>query len=244
MMNKTAQRLLVVFSTLLLLVSVTVSAHAQHPTPFTGTWNTVTEKGEKFVISLRERSPNLADGSYYSLPGMTGSQPVLQTVGRIKGTVDGMVLRFTWRQEDGSQGAGRFTLSSDGESFEGTFSTTKNPDDTSGGTWNGTREHSFAGAWQGKFGGSLLTMIFQQAGNRVTGQLNANSADFGVIRDGIVADNTLRFTIVRPGRVLFNGSISPDEYVGIGELVLDAGGKSFTGHVLGTVTNGGTLIAR
>ncbi|HEX6189732.1 MAG TPA: hypothetical protein VFZ40_16775 [Pyrinomonadaceae bacterium] len=50
----------------------------------------------------------------------------------------------------------------------------------------------FAGAWQANFGGSVLTMIFQQTGDRVTGRLNANSADLGVIRDGKVVDNTLR----------------------------------------------------
>jgi len=137
MMKKTTQTLLLVFSTLLLLVCVTVNAYAQNLVRFAGVWNTVTDKGDKFVISL---------------PGMTGSQSGLQTVGRIKGTMAGDVLRFTWRQEDGGQGAGRFTLSSDGQSFEGTFSRTKNPDDTSGGTWNGMRRPYFGGVLHAKLG--------------------------------------------------------------------------------------------
>jgi hypothetical protein len=56
MMKKTTQTLLLVFSTLLLLVSVTVSAHAQNLVKFACVWNTVTDKGEKLVISLQERS--------------------------------------------------------------------------------------------------------------------------------------------------------------------------------------------
>ncbi len=100
----------------------------------------------------------------------------------------------------------------------------------------------FAGAWQTNFGGSHLTMIFQQTGDRLTGQLNANSADLGVIREGMVVDNTLRFKVVRAGRTP-NGANLPDEYVGTGELVMEAGGTSFKGTVLGVATSG-TFIGR
>jgi hypothetical protein len=267
MKKKTTQTLLLIFSSLLLLVSVTVSAHAksqpQDRANFSGVWNTVTNKGEKYLITLRhERSDyNAVIGSYHSLSGVTRSyqssdgsiygfvkvsastaQPIMQSAGSIKGTVEGNVLRFTWSQDNG-RGSGRFTLSSDGESFQGTFSATKNPDDTSGGTWNGTRVYSFAGAWRGKLGEAALELILQQAGSQVTGQINLNSVIFD-IKGGIAdANNTLRFTIVRPGKVLPNGARSPDEVLGTGELVMDRGGKSFTGKIL-NADSSGTRVGR
>jgi len=243
MMKKTTQTLLLVFSTLLLLVSVTVSAQGQpsNPPNFSGTWNTVTDKGEKFVITLRESSP-VVEGRYHSLGGVEGSDKQFG----LKGTVRDNVLRFTW-SSDKDRRAGRFTLSSDGQSFEGTYSTTTNPDDTSGGTWNGTRAPNFAGAWQGKLGESGLELILQQSGNRVTGQFNVNSNHDWIFKDGIVDDNnTLRFTVVRSPLALAQMGKrpdSPDEYVGSGELVMDKGGKSFKGTVLNTDTSG-TLIRR
>ena len=165
------------------------------------------------------------------------AEPVLQTVNSIKGTVTDNVLRFTWRQEVGGHGAGRFTMSSDGQSFEGTFSTTDNPDDTSGGTWNGTRAPNFAGAWSGKLGEGVMELILQQTGPHVTGQLRVNSADLGMIRDAIIDGNILRFQVVRPNKMPGR----PDEYVGIGELVMDKGSKSFKGTILGTSTSGTRL---
>jgi hypothetical protein len=259
-MKKTTQTLLLVFSTLLLLVTVTVSACAQAP-DFTGTWNTVTDKGKTIVITLEQNSRNYVTGYYLPIDGLTGSYqssdssingfvkvsastagPVLQNAGSIKGRVTGNALRFTWIQDRG-QGAGRLTLSSDGESFEGTFSATNNPDDTSGGTLNGTRRPSFAGAWQGKLGEGALELILQQAGSQVTGQVKVNSANLGVVREGRVVDNTLRFTVVRPGRPLPNGARSPDEVLGTGELVLDRGGRSFNGKILNADASG-TLVGR
>jgi hypothetical protein len=278
MMKKTTQTSLLVFSTLLLLVSVTASAQGQpanrparqSPTgsaqdrlrgnavSFTGTWNTVTDKGKKIVITLRhERAdPSVVTGDYLPSQGLTGSykpldgsingfvkvswraEPVLQTAASIRGKVTDNVLRFTWVQ-DNAHGAGRFTLSSDGESFEGTFSKTSNPDDTSGGTWNGTRQHSFAGVWHAKLGEAFLELIFQQAGTQVTGQVKMNSADMGIIMGGNVVGNTLRFTIMRLSRPGSSEFVN----VGNGELVMDKGGKSFKGTVLGTATSG-TLVGR
>ncbi|HEX6189734.1 MAG TPA: hypothetical protein VFZ40_16785 [Pyrinomonadaceae bacterium] len=240
-MKKTTQPLLLVFGTLLLLVSVTVSAQGQPPNSnnanFTGVWNTITDKGEKLVITLRHDSSDFSVviGSYHILGDVTDKPPD----GGLKGSVKDKVFRFTWSSHEGRR-AGRFTLSSDGESFEGTYSATKNPDDTSGGTWKATRAPKFAGAWQASFGGSHLTMLFQQTGDRVTGQLNANSADLGVIRDGKVVDNTLRFTVMRRAP---NAANLPDVIVGYGELVMEKGGKSLKGTVLGVATSG-TLIGR
>ena len=109
-----------------------------------------------------------------------------------------------------------------------------------------SRASSFAGAWQGKLGESGLELILQQNGNGVTGQFNVSSNHDWIFKDGIVIGNTLRFTVVlselgllhrgkRPG--------SPDEAVGVGELVMDRGSKSFKGTVLGAPTSG-TLIGR
>jgi len=266
MKKKTTQTLLLIFSSLLLLVSVTVNAHAkgqpQERANFSGVWNTITDKGAKFLVTLRhERSDyKTVIGSYHPVGGATGSYqpsdgsihgfvkvsastapPVMQSVSSIKGTVEGNVLRFTWSQDNG-RGSGRFTLSSDGESFQGTFSATKNPDDTSGGTWNGTRMYSFAGAWRGKFGEGGFELVLQQAGSQVTGRINLNSVIFD-IKGGIAdANNTLRFTIVRPGKVLPN-AILPDEVLGTGELVMDKGGKSFKGKIL-NVDVSGTRVGR
>jgi len=241
-MKKTTPSLLLVFCTLMLLVSVTVSAQGQPPNPnnanFTGVWNTITDKGENLVITLRhDRSDfSVVIGNYHILGDVT-DKPL---DGGLKGSVKDNVLRFTWSSDEGRR-AGRFTLSSDGQSFEGTYSATKNPDDTSGGTWKATRAPNFAGAWQANFGGSFLTMIFQQTGDRVTGQLNANSADFGVIRESTVDGNTLRFKVVRALRL---ANLQPsDQYLGTGELVMDQGGKSFKGTVLNVAVNG-TLLGR
>jgi hypothetical protein len=241
--KKKTQTLLLVFNTFLLFVSVTVSAQSQpagQPSNFTGVWNIITNKGEKLVITLRHDRSDLSVvvGSYHLL-GDVRDKPL---DGGLKGTVTDNVLRFTWSQDE-SRRAGRFTLSSDGESLEGTYSATRNPDDASGGSWNGTRQHSFAGAWQGKFGGGALELILQQAGQSVTGRLRVNSAELGEIRGGRVDGNTLRFNLVRPGRPVGNGANLPDEYVGIGELVLDKSGKSFNGKVLGAVTSG-TRVGR
>jgi hypothetical protein len=73
--------------------------------------------------------------------------------------------------------------------------------------------------------------------------VRANSADVGVIMDGSIVGNTLRFTVMRahhPG----DAQNSPYVYMGTGELVMGEDGKSFTGNVLGTATSGGTLVAR
>jgi hypothetical protein len=239
--KKTTQTLLLVLSPLLLLVSVRVSAQGQPgkplgPANFTGVWNTITDKGEKYVITLRhDRSDfSVVSGSHHLLGDLTDKPPD----GGLRGAVTDNVLSFTW-SSDKDRRAGRFTLSSDGQSFEGTYSATMNPDDISGGTWTGRRAPNFAGAWRAKLGEAVWELILQQRGDQVTGQVNINSANL-VIREGIVVDNTLRFKIMRVVPIRLN---SPVEYVGLGELVMERGGKSFTGTVLGTATSG-TLLAR
>jgi hypothetical protein len=237
-MKKTAQTLLLVFSTFLLLVSVAGIVHGQPSPPkavnFSGVWNTTTSKGEKLVIALRhDRSDFSVVGGSYHLFGDVTDKPL---DGGLKGTVTDNVLRFTWSQDEGRR-AGRFILSSDGESFEGTFSTTTNPDDTSGGTCKGSRQHSFAGAWQGQWGdGGASELLLQQAGEQVTGRFRVNSAELGLVKEGIVDGNTLRFKLFRPNQNPIAGK--PDEYLGVGELVMNAGGKSFKGTILGAAASG------
>jgi hypothetical protein len=84
-------------------------------------------------------------------------------------------------------------------------------------------------------------LILQQSGNEVTGQLNINSA-LHKVTGGKVVGNTLRFPIVR----LFERPPLPpiEQYAGDGELVMDAGGTSFTGNILGTALTGGKLVGR
>ena len=104
---------------------------------------------------------------------------------------------------------------------------------------------TFAGVWRTKSGEQIQfpELLFQQANNKVTGRLFANRPDFGLIKEGIVDRDTLRFQIWRPRPVSFNGRYVPDEYLGTGELVMDADGKSFRGTILGAAISG-TLIAR
>ena len=258
MINKRKRILFTFLSGIVLLMAGGISSSYAQGTPsdFSGTWNTVTGKGKKIVITLASVRRTNVTGTY-AQNGLTASykpvdgsvtafvkvsastaEPLLQTASSIRGTVTDNVLRFKWF-EDGSHGAGRFTMSSDGQSFEGTFSMTDNPDDTSGGKWNGTRAPNFAGAWSGKFGEGVMELILQQSGPQVTGQLRVNSADLGVIRDGIIDGNTLRFQLVRPNKMPGR----PDEYVVSGELVMDKGSKSFSGTILSASTSG-TRVGR
>jgi len=172
---------------------------------------------------------------------MTIDELGMQNASSITGTVTGNVLRFKWA-EDGGHGAGRFTMASDGQSFDGTFSMTDNPDDTSGGTWDGTRAPNFAGAWQTSVGGRIQfpDMVLQQAGNQVTGWLSAGRQELGMIREGVIDGMTLRFKVYRV-RTPTMPNAFPDQYVGEGELLMEKGSKSFKGTILGAATSGTRL---
>ncbi len=243
--------------------------------PFNGDWETtVTGRGIKFLMGLQQ-SRTTVTGRYQSGDG--------RFRGTILGTVKNNVLRFTWVEPSGAHGSGRLTLSADGRSFQGTFSTTDNPDDTSGGTWNGTTTRrpepgqrdergragkmteaefakklaeyegrmqnapvAFDGVWRVMSGAQYVfpEVLFQPAGSdKIVGHLFAGRPEMGVIREGVVVRNTLRFKVWRPGRPTFNGRISPDEYMGTGELVMGADGKSFKGTIIGAAISG-TRIAR
>ena len=155
---------------------------------------------------------------------------------RFEGVVSGNTLNFRVSPAVKDSDSGKFVMAQDGKSFTGNVG--------KGQAMTATVLANFAGAWQAKVGESTFLLVLQQSGTQVTGQVKANSGDVGVIREGIVVGNTLRFKIVRPSRTVGNGAILPEEYVGLGELVLDESGKLFTGHVLGMATSGGTLIGR
>lgn len=243
--------------------------------PFNGDWQTVTSKGRKLMMGLQQTRNNTATGRYESIDGAVR--------GTILGTVTNNVLRFTWVETNGSHGAGRLTLSADRRSFQGTFSTTDNPDDPSGGTWNGTTTKlnkpgpegprgtggkmseadlakaqaeyeerqknapaTFDGVWRTKSGDKIQfpeLLLQQVSSNKVVGRLYGNRPDLGIIKDGIVDRNTLRFTVWRPNPRAF-GIMLPDQQIGFGELVMDADGKSFRGTILGGAVTSATLIAR
>ncbi|MEP6787355.1 MAG: hypothetical protein ABJB40_02910 [Acidobacteriota bacterium] len=156
------------------------------------------------------------------------------------GEVSGNTLRFRVssllaRPEEPTT-TGEFVMAQDGRSFTGNVG--------KGTPVIATVLANFAGVWSAKWEeGTLLELILQQTGPQVTGQLRANSADLGIIMDGIVVGNTLRFKVMRP-RTPGESPNSPYVYSGTGELVMDEGGKLFTGHVLGAATSDVTLIAR
>lgn len=236
-------------------------SYAQAVPDFGGRWNTVTSKGKKMVLTLQTLRRTDVTGTY-PVNGLTAStQPAdrsfntvafvnvtltsaelgVQSLSTISGSVTGNVLRFKW-SEDGGRGAGRFIISADGRSFQGTFSRTDNPDDASGGTWNGTRATSFNGVWQTKAGEQFLypQLLLQQSGDAVTGHLVAGRPDLGVIKEGVVEGKTLRFTIWRPISIL-PGRAVPEQYLGKGELVMDADGKSFRGTIIGASVIGSRI---
>jgi hypothetical protein len=251
------------FFTVLLAAAAGVPVAAQTPAPdFDGTWNTVTSKGKKIVVTLQSVRRAEVSGTYAvnALTGTAQARPPaspfvnaafapaaalpMQSLSTIRGRVAGNVLRFRW-QEDGGHGAGKFTLSADGESFQGTFSMTDLPDDTSGGTWNGTRAPNFQGVWRTMAGSQLQfpELLLQQSGMQVSGRLFGNRPDMGVIKEGVVDGNTLRFKVYRPRPFVPNMRPLPDDYVGTGELQMDGGSKSFKGTILGAATSG-NLITR
>ncbi|HEV7700992.1 MAG TPA: hypothetical protein VGO43_12235 [Pyrinomonadaceae bacterium] len=258
MMNRRNGIIFTIFGVITLVMAAGASsAYAQSTAEFSGTWNTVTSKGKKLVLTLKSVDRRTNVTGVYGRNGLsaryrsqddpvtafvkvsaTSGESALQNASSITGTVNGNVLRFRW-SEDGGRGAGRFTMSSDGDSFEGTFSMTDNPDDTSGGTWSGTRAPTFHGVWQTTVGGKLQfpQLLLQQGGNQVMGQLSVSQPELGLIRDGIIDGSTLRFKIFRANRMPGR----PDEYVGVGEFVMDRGSKSFTGTILGTSVSGTRL---
>jgi hypothetical protein len=222
------------------------------PISFTGVWKVVS--GTMAIKLKLQQSGNQVTG-------------VVQTdgVGAVLSIREGIVvanrLRLKLEQADDKVFRGELVMDAGGKSFKGdidgvatsgTLNTGDNLDDVeatgkqpaNSGDKAPEKDTplpiSFTGAWHAKFGEGVLELILQQDGDQVTGQLKANSADLGIIREGTVVGNTLRFKLFRPNPL----TGIHDTYVGTGELVMDDGGKLFTGHVLGTATSGGTFIGR
>jgi len=100
---------------------------------FTGAWDSRTDKGWTYAITLRQDGRNVS-GSYVAQNGDKG---------KISGRVKDNVLEFKWEQDGGFKGTGQFALAADGNSFSGVYTSEPNKKITDPrylqGTWNGTR---------------------------------------------------------------------------------------------------------
>lgn len=100
---------------------------------FTGTWNTRTDKNWTYTMTLVQQG-RAVTGSYVAQNGSNG---------RIIGRVGANIMEFTWEQDGGFKGSGRFALAPDGKSFTGTYQGEPDSRLTDPrllqGSWNGTR---------------------------------------------------------------------------------------------------------
>lgn len=85
-------------------------------------------------------------------------------------------------------------------------------------------------------------LLLQQTGNQVTGLLSANRPYLGVIKDGVIDGDTVRFRIwsSNPNRP---PGLPPDQLLGEAVLTMAKGSKAFKGTIIGGAVSG-TLIAR
>ena len=97
-------------------------AVAAKPVSFAGKWKSTWDSGP-LPLWLRQNGNTVVGGYDYKK-------------GSMEGMVDGRVLTGTWSQSDGTRGTFRFTLSPDGQSFEGKW---MEPDKRTA-AWNGVRE--------------------------------------------------------------------------------------------------------
>jgi hypothetical protein len=95
---------------------------------FSGRW-AASADNVRYTIILSQNG----NGVFGNYQGTDGS------VGTINGKLNGNVLRFAWVQRDGNKGTGRFLLSNDGQSFDGSYNFGNNPDAVEG-RWSGTRQ--------------------------------------------------------------------------------------------------------
>ena len=98
------------------------------PIGFAGAWKAQTDDGTPYEITLTLHG-NAITGRYQGGDG---------SVGQLGGSVKGAVFSFSWKQTDGQSGFGRFQLSQDGQSFQGSYSMRATPKKVAG-TWNGVR---------------------------------------------------------------------------------------------------------
>ncbi|RWM38864.1 SH3 domain-containing protein [Mesorhizobium sp.] len=95
---------------------------------FGGSWSANADN-VAYSLSLKQNG-NGVSGRYQGNDG---------SAGQINGKVSGSVLRFSWVQKDGTTGSGKFVLAGDGQSFNGSYSFSNDPDAIEG-SWNGTRQ--------------------------------------------------------------------------------------------------------
>jgi hypothetical protein len=95
---------------------------------FTGTWSAEAQ-GSSYTFNLNQNGDSVT-GNYSGTDGSNG---------QLNGSVSGNVLRFAWQQTDGLTGAGKFTLSDNGNSFNGSYTLGNDPD-VAEGSWNGRRK--------------------------------------------------------------------------------------------------------
>jgi len=95
---------------------------------FSGRW-TANADNVAYSLSLKQNGNGIS-GSYQGDDG---------SAGKINGQMNGNVLRFAWVQKDGTRGSGKFVLSGDGRSFDGSYNFGSNPDAVEG-SWNGARQ--------------------------------------------------------------------------------------------------------
>lgn len=95
---------------------------------FSGRW-AANADNVAYSLSLKQKG-NGVSGNYQGADGSAGT---------ISGKMSGSILRFSWVQKDGTRGSGKFVLADDGQSFDGTYNFSNNPDAV-GGSWSGTRQ--------------------------------------------------------------------------------------------------------
>ena len=110
----------------ILAMSLWLVAPAATAADFTGTWETVASTGNRYTMHLTQ-SGNTVTGTYSPQNGT------------IDGMVKNKVMTFSWSQAGGYTGTGTFTLSGDGNSFNGKWFSTGEQGDTQG-FWTGRRK--------------------------------------------------------------------------------------------------------
>jgi hypothetical protein len=95
---------------------------------FSGRW-AANADNVAYSLSLKQKG-NSVSGNYQGADGSAGT---------ISGKMSGNILHFSWVQKDGTRGSGKFVLADDGQSFEGTYNFSNDPDAVEG-SWSGTRQ--------------------------------------------------------------------------------------------------------
>ncbi|WP_189546202.1 SH3 domain-containing protein [Mesorhizobium sp. M2E.F.Ca.ET.209.01.1.1] len=95
---------------------------------FSGRW-AANADNVAYSLSLKQKGNNVS-GNYQGADGSAGT---------ISGKRSGNILYFSWVQKDGTRGSGKFVLADDGQSFDGSYNFSNNPDAVEG-SWNGTRQ--------------------------------------------------------------------------------------------------------